>query len=231
MPNCNPYYKCNSWNCQYCASTKLFWLRENALNFARLLAGQNTYFITVKGTTAIESALQQLKDSRDKKKSKNPRYNAKKEYFYVISKHNNSRWHLHLITNFPLAIPDAHIEPVRSLRAAVLYLVDNLSWSRFSDYGGRKRYGGSSILYMQSMRRWFITRMRLWRIITRYFVAMVMLRCLQSFVFRLSALHPQWRAVGNAKTHTFFEILNPQKIRPPPQKKLTVVKLAKVNSG
>lgn len=216
MSSCNPYYKCNSWNCNYCSNTKLFWLRENALNFARLLSGQKTYFITVKGVTEIESALQQLRDSRDKKKRTYTTCSPKKEYFYVISKHNNSHWHLHLITNFPLAIPDAHIEPVRSLRASVLYLVDNLSWSRRADYSGKRRYGASSLLSMQSMRRWFITRMRLWRIITRYFVAMVMLRSLQHLAFRLSALCPHWRPLGNAKTLTFFEILNPQKIRPPP---------------
>lgn len=216
MTSCNSHYKCNRWDCQECSTKKLYWLREQSVNFARLLAGQLTYFTTVKGLNSIESALELLKGDRSKIKGYNARYNAKKEYFFAISKHGRSDWHIHIISNFDPHIPGAHIEVVRNLRAACLYLVDNLSWSLNQNYGHRRRYGATSLLYKQSLKEWYKTRIRLWKAKTRFILSMILLNAMLSASASASVsgvVVVAWAVVVAPK---FSQKKYPPKIRPPP---------------
>lgn len=170
---CNSQYPCHNWNCSTCSTKKLFWLREQALNFARLLANQETYFTTIKGLDAIQIALDRLRSYTPIKNANRPRYNAKKEYFFVIAKHGYSEWHIHIISNFALDIEGSHVEKVRSRKDVCLYLVKNLEMSRSQDYGSMRRYGGSSLLNKQNFKKWYIIRIRLFKLRTRFRLALV----------------------------------------------------------
>lgn len=226
LGSCSDAKPCNQWHCNICAHKKLFWLRENAINFARALASQTTYFTTVKGVLAIENALDRLRSYTPVKKRANARYNAKKEHFFVIAKHNRSDWHMHIISNYPLEIEGSHVEIVRDRKAVVLYFVKNLEISRFADYGKKRRYGGSSLLYKQSAKNWYKTRIRLFKIRTLIGFAETILRYLASFQGSRQPDKPQHMTAARQPITDTQKSALPNKTRPPPiwDKLLIIVK-------
>lgn len=164
--HCLGLYHCNAWDCKRCQQRKLFWLREQCLNFVRNLAFSDLYFITLKPfqnaeicSAAIRSALLSLKSQ------KSP-CSAKLEYIAIISNHGFSSWHAHIISTRFLGGKNVHCEKVRNKKHAALYLVANLERSASSDYAKVRRYQASSLLYKQSAKSFFKTRIRLWRIKT-----------------------------------------------------------------
>lgn len=177
--NCSRSIPCHKWDCNYCFSVRVYWLREQFLSFARQSANQQYHFYTFKGFDSASSASDYLTYLKYQIKRAKPRYNAKSEYIFAIAKHNHSSWHIHLILNNPLLLPvHAHIEPVRDLKAAVLYLVKNLVMSQRQDYGSVRRYGGSSLLNKQSAKKAFKTRLRLFKLATRKVLAAVVVNAI-----------------------------------------------------
>jgi hypothetical protein len=216
VTSCSEYYKCNRWDCKRCASNKIYWLRQQSVNFANLLGGQICYFTTVKTSQNIETALYALTHDKSKIKGYNARYNAKKEYFFTIAKHGFSEWHLHIISNFDLKIAGSHVEVVKNKKAVCLYLVNNLEWSLGQNYGSRRRYGASSLLYKQNMKTWFKTRIRLWNAITRYIRAMILLNAIVAMLACAVTGESVVVACSGDKSINFLQKFSPQKIRPPP---------------
>jgi len=158
-------------------------LREQFLSFALQSAFQKFHFYTFKGLESAEHAKQLVDYLTLEIKREKPRYNAKSEYIFVISNHGFSGWHIHLILNNPLLIPThAHIEPVRNLKAACLYLVKNLESSRYADYGKARRYTASALLNKQKKKTAYKTRLRLFKIRTRKALADVVTRVITEMV-------------------------------------------------
>jgi len=151
-------YRCHSWQCKHCLNTKLFWLREQAVNFSRLLSFSPTYASTVKGFKNAPQAAAAVKSIIADVKSLKTPHSDKFEYFYVIANHGFNHWHIHLLTNRELHGHSAYCKPVESLRASSLYLVGNLLRSARAEYGRVRRYGASRILYKQNMKKRFIAR-------------------------------------------------------------------------
>ena len=130
--------------------------------------GQDFHFLTLKGFKDANSAFTGAVDLIKSQRLIKARYNAKLEYFYVISNHDFSNWHIHLIINRKIeSIDIAYNAPVENLKASMLYLVGNLQKSLRADYGHTRRYGNSSLLNKQNMKRAFKTRIRLFKIRTR----------------------------------------------------------------
>lgn len=216
MTSCDQYYNCNRWNCNACSTKKLYWLREQSLNFGRLLSGQQSYFTTIKGLSAIENALDVLTHDKGKIKGYNARYNAKKEYFFVISKHERSEWHIHIISNFPLNFPNQNASPIRSLKASCLYLVDNLKRSLAANYGSRRRYGGTSLLYKQNMKNWFKIRIRLWRMKTLNLLLSWLINVIRDMLANKACVRSSGVCLIVACAVSIPLKFSPNKIRPPP---------------
>jgi len=151
-------YHCNRWDCQYCLAKKIYWLREQAVVFARELEFVQVWFLTFKGFENAPQADDFIKYLIQCEKLRKSPHNAKFEYFYVIANHGFNHWHIHLLTNRELHGHSAYCKPVESLRASSLYLVGNLLRSARAEYGRVRRYGASRILYKQNMKKRFIAR-------------------------------------------------------------------------
>jgi len=217
---CHSLYRCNRWNCKACSSKKLYWLREQALQFSRCLALDETSFITLKGFRNAVDCEQGTKLAIEALKGNSKRLNDKLEYFFVISNHEFSGWHSHIIVNSSNFALTANVEPTRNLKSSVLYLVANLERSMSADYGRVRRYGGSSLLNKQSMKRWFKTRVRLWNIKTAYVLAMLLYRWLSNRDGKRSRDKAcSWRE----SDHRFYPVQNkfmPLVERPPPRNQI-----------
>lgn len=170
MTDCVGLYTCKGWNCNRCFPKKLFWLREQAVRFALSLAGQATYFTTLKSFNSAQDASQALKAYMVDMRANKARYNAKLEYFFSISKHGHSNWHVHIISNRYAPFFTAYHEPAKDRRAVCLYIVKNLAMSRSQNYGKVRRFGGSSLLNKTNLKKTFKTRVCLWNIRTRQMI-------------------------------------------------------------
>lgn len=146
---------------------KVYWLREQAVSFARELTFCPTWFLTFKGFENAPQADDFIKYLIQSEKSRKSPHKAKFEYFYVISNHNFSGWHIHLLVNRKLHGHAAYCQPVGNLKFSCLYLVKNLIRSANADYGRVRRYGASRLLYRQSMKKAFKNRLRYKRLIVR----------------------------------------------------------------
>lgn len=220
MPNCTHLlYTCNRWNCDTCAQKKLFWLREQAITFARGLSFQQTHFTTLKNFSQADLCELAVKDTLSSAKRAGKACGVKLEYFYVIANHEFAGFHAHIISNLPLhpnLNAQSHQRPTRNLHDSVLYLVDNLKRSLGADYASTRRYSGSSLLNKQSMKRWFKLRCRLWSIKTRLTLGLIILRYLKSLGHDHESDHENLRCVGDrAKCDPTPEYL-PKICRPPP---------------
>lgn len=170
---CTPLYPCHGWNCKDCFPKRAFWLREQSLQFARGAAFDQFYFYTFIGFKSVDEAHAYSVMLRAEIKRLKARYNAKKHYFFVMAKHNHSEWHIHLILNRDDLSPCfCHVEPVRDMKIACLYLVKNLEKSRAQNYGGFRRYGASSLLNSNNRKKAYKNRLRLWRTATQYWLKM-----------------------------------------------------------
>lgn len=150
------------------------------MSFSRHLANQRTYFATLKHFKNALEAKDLIGYVIEREKSLKTPHRAKFEYFYVIANHGFSDWHIHIVSNRDFRESPQYNESTRSLKASVLYLVGNLERSARADYQGVRRYGASSLLYKQSAKRAFKTRVKLWRIITLAFMVKVLITALSS---------------------------------------------------
>lgn len=218
MPHiCTGLYHCNGWACNRCSAKKVYWLREQSVSFALQLANVQTTFTTLKGFKNADECAKAVKALLDLEKGENRRYNAKLDYFFTIANHDNSGWHAHILSSRPLQGSHHYSENTDNLKAAALYLVGNLKRSRSADYGSVRRYGGSSLLYKQSMKRWFQIRARLWTIKTHFLIAMIALRFLASRVsVRTHDKVRQWQVVDVSVLQNFRFLVHPVE-RPPPR--------------
>jgi len=216
---CTPLYPCKRWNCNNCFSNRVYWLREQAVAFASQTTNNNFYFYTFKGFKDATSASQYASILTTEIKRANRRYNTKKHYFFVIAKHNRSNWHIHLIYNAQLLIPVlAHVEPVKDLKLACLYLVLNLEKSRFQDYQRVRRYSASRLLNTNNKKQVFRTRRRLWRIRTLQSMVAKIIKVLSSRVpdNRKPIARTSDRCTRDTTT---VQPPTPHKTRPPPRNK------------
>lgn len=163
----SPLYHCHRWDCQYCLGKKIYWLREQAVMFSDWLQFEETWFLTFKGFKDATEANDFIKYLIQSEKSRKSTHSAKFEYFYVLSNHNFSGWHIHLLTNRKLHGHADYNEIVGNLKASCLYLVGNLLRSASADYGRVRRYGGSRLLYKQNMKKRFIARRRAYWLIVQ----------------------------------------------------------------
>jgi hypothetical protein len=176
-----PLYNCNRWDCQFCLRKKIYWLREQAVNFSQHLAFDQTFFIVLKGFQNAHEADDSIKYIIAREKALKTPYKSKLEYFYVIAKHGFSNWHIHLITNREMSGHAAYCKPSEDLKASCLYLVGNLLRSADADYAGVRRYGASRLLYKQSMKKAFKTRLRRWLLIVTMALVQTIILALSSW--------------------------------------------------
>lgn len=215
---CASKHPCNSWNCTSCSRKKLYWLREKCVRFARLLSFQQTYVSTLKPFKNAHDAHLAVNTQIAAIKALKSPHSAKFEYFYVISKHNFSEFHVHLFTNRYYPFFTAYHEKTRDKKAFVLYCVENLKWSIHADYGGVRRYGASQLLNKQSMKSWYKIRLRLWRIRTRQHLVSVLVNFIRSLAYSVDVTSQR---VANRRIPMTIKPSTPDAIRqvarPPPR--------------
>lgn len=182
---CSSLYPCHRWDCNACLNKRVYWLREQIVAFALELSTSNTYFYTLKGFKTALDAKSAINQHIATAKAEKTRYSAKLEYFYVIANHEFSGWHVHMIANREIHAAAAYCEPCEDVKISGLYLVKNLLKSQHADYAGVRRYGGSSLLNKQNMKKRYATRRRLWNSRTRFKAMKTVIRYLIA-VFKCS---------------------------------------------
>lgn len=214
---CSELYPCHRWDCNRCLSKKVYWLREQAVQFALELSTIDTYFYTLKGFKTAQDAKLEITKHLAMARAQKSRYNAKLEYFFVISNHDYSGWHVHMIANLKLDLDAAYCKPCEDVKWSALYLVKNLLRSAAQDYGGVRRYGGSSLLNKQNMKRRFINRKRSWAIRTRFHILKLIVKIIitaHSSSQPTDNRQPTAKPITPDSSNPETELL--QTIRPPP---------------